>query len=176
MPFSGICFVYWVHHELYFAILHIASSHFNVQHCSNRCILVAMKGIVHQHTGLNSMVCMFLRCRKLQGKLSAPLDHDACTCIGCCRLSQTVEAHLHCSSRNAMADRMWPSGLALTVAGPNGNDRVGGHVVHVLNIQYEFDMVHKRLFDGKVSEVVCRRVWFCFCIVAMLRPDLQCCC
>lgn len=95
--------------------------------------------------------------------------------MGYCRLSPIVEAHLHCSSSNAMADTIWLSDHALTVAGPNGNDRVGGQVAHALNIQHEFDMVHHRLFDGKVSEVVCRRVWFCLCIVAMLRPDLQCC-
>lgn len=134
-----------------------------------------MKGIAHQHTRLNSMACTFLPCRRLQGTLCAPLDDDACRCIGCRKQSHTVEAHLHCSSSNAVAERMWLCDLALTVAGPNGNDWVGGQVVHVLNVQHEFDMVHKRLFDGKVSEVICRRVWLCLCIVAMLRPDLQCC-
>ncbi len=44
-----------------------------------------------------------------------------------------------------MADTMWLSDHALTVAGPNSNDRVGGQVVHALNIQHEFDMVHQRL-------------------------------
>ncbi len=47
----------------------------------------------------------------------------------------------------------------LTVAGPNGNHWVGGHVELVLDVQHQLNMVNERLLNGEMLIAIHRRIW-----------------